>query len=117
MTLLRRRQGLDWRHTLRQGASALRRTARQHGHELALPAVVRDGDQRYGFRIEGEELAAGSYRSMPFNLGTAVGVIPCGKGKIIFSTLDIADNLDNPSGPAEVARKLLCNYIKYSQAK
>lgn len=80
-------------------------------------AVVRDGDQRFSFRIEGEDLAAGSYRSWPFNLGTAVGVIPCGKGKIIFSTLDIASNLDNPSGPAEVARKLLCNYIKYSQAK
>ncbi len=47
----------------------------------------------------------GSYRSTPFELGTAVGIIPCGKGKIIFSSLDIVDNLDNPSGPAEMARK------------
>ncbi len=80
-------------------------------------AVVRDGDQRFCFRINGEDMAAGSYRSTPFELGTAVGVIPCGKGKIIFSSLDIANNLDNPAGPAEVARKLLCNYIKYSSAK
>ena len=80
-------------------------------------AVVRDGDQRFCFRINGEDMAAGSYRSTPFELGTAVGVIPCGKGRIIFSSLDIANNLDNPAGPAEVARKLLCNYIKYSSAK
>ena len=77
-------------------------------------AVVRNGDQRFGFRIRGEELVVGSYRSTPFELGTAVGIIPCGKGKIIFSSLDIVDNLDNPSGPAEMARKILCNYIKYA---
>ena len=77
-------------------------------------AVVKNGDQRFGFRMQGEELVVGSYRSIPFELGTAVGIIPCGKGKIIFSSLDIADNLDDSSGPAEVAKKILCNYIKYS---
>ena len=77
-------------------------------------AVVKDGDRRFGFHLHGEELVAGSYRSTPFHLGTAVGVIPYGKGKIVFSTLDIIDNLDNPSGPSEVARKLLCNYVKYT---
>jgi len=77
-------------------------------------AVVRNGDRRFGFRIEGEEMIAGSYRSSPFELGSAVGIIHHGKGKIIFSSLDIADNLDNPSGPAHVARKLLCNFVKYA---
>ncbi len=76
--------------------------------------VVRNGNQRLGFRIRGEELVVGSYKSYPFELGTAVGIIPCGKGKIIFSSLDIANNLDDPSGPAEVARKIVCNYIKYA---
>ncbi len=76
--------------------------------------VVKNGDRSFGFRMQGEELVVGSYRSTPFELGTAVGVIPCGKGMIIFSSLDIADNLSDPSGPAEVARKILCNYIKYS---
>lgn len=77
-------------------------------------SVVRNGDQRFGFRMRGEELVVGSYRSTPFELGTAVGIVSCGKGKIIFSSLDIVDNLDDSSGPAEVARKILCNYIKYS---
>lgn len=77
-------------------------------------SVVRNGDRRFGFRLQGEELVVGSYRSTPFELGTSVGVIPCGKGKIVFSSLDIVDNLSDPSGPAEVARKLLCNYIRYS---
>lgn len=77
-------------------------------------SVVRNGDRRFGFRVQGEELVVGSYRSTPFELGTAVGIIPCGKGRIIFSTLDIVDNLNLPFGPAEVARKILCNYIKYS---
>lgn len=77
-------------------------------------SVVKNGDQRFGFRMQGEELVVGSYRSTPFELGTSVGIIPCGKGKIIFSALDIVDNLNGPSGPAEVARKILCNYIKYS---
>lgn len=78
-------------------------------------AVVRNGDRRLGLRLEGEEMVVGSYRSTPFELGTAVGVISCGKGKIIISTLDILDNLNQPFGPAEVAKKILCNYILYSK--
>lgn len=76
-------------------------------------AVVREGDNRMGLLIDGEELIVGSYKSAPFEVGTAVGIIPCGKGKIIFSTLDIVNNLDDKSGPAEVARKIVCNYIDY----
>jgi hypothetical protein len=64
-------------------------------------AVVHKGDRRLGLRIHGEEMIVGAYKSTPFELGTAVGVIPCGKGKILFSTLDIADNLDQPSGPPD----------------
>lgn len=80
-------------------------------------AVVRDGDRRFGFRLNGEEMVVGSYRSTPFELGTAVGVIPYGKGKIVFSTLDIANNLDSSEGSADVARKLLINYINYAASK
>lgn len=77
-------------------------------------AVVKDSDHRFGLCIHGEDLAAGAYRSWPFNLGTAVGVIPCGKGRIVFSTLNIVNELDNTDTASEVARKLFCNYIKYS---
>jgi len=75
------------------------------------------GGKRYGLLLEGEELVAGCYQSWPMNLGTAVGVIPCGKGKIIVSTLNITDNLTGKSGPAQVARKLICNYLDFAMAK
>jgi beta-galactosidase len=79
-------------------------------------SVVRNGDERLGLLLEGEELAAGCYHSYPLQLGTAVGVIPYGRGKIIFSTLDICANLDSTEGPAHVARKLLCNFLAYAGA-
>ena len=47
------------------------------------------------------------------DLGTAVGVIPCGKGKIVVSTLDIAGELNSSDTSACVARKLLCNFIAF----
>ncbi|HLP02288.1 MAG TPA: hypothetical protein VK163_09695, partial [Opitutaceae bacterium] len=74
-------------------------------------AVVRNGDERTGLLLEGEELAAGCYHSYPMQLGTVVGTFPLGRGRVIFSTLDIAPNLGGPAGPAEVARKLFCNFL------
>lgn len=68
---------------------------------------------RYALNLEGEELVVGAYQSYPFALGTAVGVIPFGKGRIVVSTLDISPKLSARTGPAEVARKLMCNYIEY----
>jgi hypothetical protein len=76
-------------------------------------AVVQKGAERYGLEMEGEEFVAGAYHSYPMKLGTSVGIIPCGKGKIIFSTLDICGNLSSTESPAAVARKLLCNFIEY----
>jgi hypothetical protein len=77
-------------------------------------SVVDDGRDRYGLRIEGEQLVAGCWQSFPMDLGTAVGVIPSGTGRIIVSTLDICRHLDEPPGPADVARKLFCNYIAFA---
>ena len=74
-------------------------------------AVVRNGDQRTGLFVEGEELAAGCYHSFPMQLGTVVGTFPLGRGRVIFSTLDIGSDLNAPAGPADVARKLLCNFL------
>lgn len=74
--------------------------------------LVRDGDRRLGIYMDNEELVVGSYRSTPFHLGTAVGIIPCGKGKVYYSTLDLIDLLNEPSGASEVARKLFCNFIE-----
>jgi len=80
-------------------------------------AVVRNGNDRIGIEMEGEELVAGNYHCYPQKLGTSVGIIPCGKGKIIFSTLDIAGNLRSPESTAAVAKKLLCNYLEVAMEK
>ena len=80
-------------------------------------AVVRNGRSRTGLRLEGEELAAGAWHSYPMELGTAVGIIPCGKGKIIVSTLDIAGQLNSADTSVDVARKLLCNFIDYANGQ
>jgi hypothetical protein len=69
---------------------------------------------RNALRLEGEELVAGAYNSPACDLGTAVGIVSCGKGKIIFSTLEILADLNGRPGPADVARKLLCNYIEFA---
>jgi hypothetical protein len=76
-------------------------------------AVVKNGADRYGLEIEGDEVVAGAYHAYPMKLGTAVGIIPCGKGKIVFSTLDICGTLAAKESSANVARKLLCNFIEF----
>jgi hypothetical protein len=80
-------------------------------------AVVKNGNERIGLQLEGEELVAGNYHCYPQKLGTAVGIIPCGKGKIIFSTLEIFNNLTSDESTAAVAKKLLCNYILFDSKK
>jgi hypothetical protein len=79
-------------------------------------AVVRDGQQRVGLLLEGEELVAGAWHSYPLQLGTAVGIVRHGSGRIIVSTLDIADNLNADDGPSHVARKLLTNFLLFAEA-
>lgn len=79
--------------------------------------VIDSGRSRYGLLMEGEKLVAGCWQSFPMHLGTAVGIIPAGKGRIVVSTLDICPHLNDPPGPADVARKLLCNYLEYAQEK
>ena len=64
--------------------------------------------------LEGEEFAAGCYHSYPMQLGTVVGVMPLGRGHVIFSTLDLVANLNSPDGPADVARQLFCNYLAHA---
>ena len=76
-------------------------------------AVVRDGKTRSGLLLNGEDLVVGAWHSYPMALGTAVGIIPCEKGKIVVSTLDIASQLNVRDSSAEVARKLLCNFIAF----
>jgi beta-galactosidase len=77
-------------------------------------AVVRNGNERAGLLLEGEELVVGAWHSYPMQLGTAVGVIAAGEGRIVVSTLDLVENISSEEGPAQVARKLLCNFIEFA---
>lgn len=73
---------------------------------------MHEGDKRLGFYLEGDEMIVGSYRTPPpFCLGSTLGIIPYGKGRIIYSTLDVVDNLPSQEPAAEVARKLFCNML------
>jgi hypothetical protein len=80
-------------------------------------AVVRNGNERTGLLLEGEELVAGVWHSFPMQLGTAVGVVQAGRGRVVVSTLDIVENVPAEGGAAGVARKLLCNFIEYAEAR
>ncbi|HTS15965.1 MAG TPA: PA14 domain-containing protein [Verrucomicrobiae bacterium] len=80
-------------------------------------AVVRNGRARYALMMDGEEFVAGGYETMGCKLGTAVGIVNCGRGKVIVSTLDICPQLSKPPGAADVARKLMVNYLEYASAQ
>jgi beta-galactosidase len=76
--------------------------------------LVQTGRNRYGLKVEGEDFVAGCYQSTPFQLGTAVGTVQCGDGRVIFSTLAVCSNLAAKDQPSAVARKLLCNYLEFA---
>ena len=69
--------------------------------------------KRYGLLLDGEDVVAGTVNFNEPRLGTAVGVIKYGQGKIIFSTLDLK-YLNSDSGGADVVKKVLCNFINYA---
>lgn len=76
---------------------------------------MHEGDKKLGFYLEGDEMIVGSYRTPPpLCLGSTLGIIPYGKGRIIYSTLDVVDNLLSQEPAAEVARKLFCNMLSIS---
>lgn len=72
------------------------------------------GGRRTALQINGGELIAGAYHTWPMQLGSAVSILPVGKGRVIMSALDVIDQLDNPDSAAEVARKLFCNFLHYA---
>jgi len=75
------------------------------------------GGKRMGLDLHGGELIAGAWNSWPMHLGSAVSIFPLGEGgegKVLLSTLDIISQLDNPDSSAEVARRLLSNFLSYA---
>ena len=75
--------------------------------------IVNYGAKRFGLLLEGEEVIAGTVNYNEPRLGTAVGVVNYGKGKIVLSTLDMSA-LNSDGGGSDVVRKIMCNYIKFA---
>lgn len=83
------------------------------GNALNWPyqALIHTGVERMGLVMEGEELLVGAYHTYPMAIGTAMGIVPMGKGSVLFSTLDIYGNIINDSAAGLVAKKLVYNMI------
>ena len=58
-------------------------------------------------------LLVGAYHTYPMAIGTAMGIVPMGKGSVLFSTLDIYGNIINDSAAGLVAKKLIFNMIDF----
>jgi hypothetical protein len=75
--------------------------------------LVEYGADRFGLLLKGEEAVVGSVSDHQPRISTAVAVIPEGQGQWVLSTLDITRTLNDPPGPADVVRKLFCNYLAF----
>ena len=72
------------------------------------------GGRRTALEVNGGELVCGAYHTWPMKLGSAVSVLPLGKGRVILSSLDVVSQLASPNTTAEVARRLFCNFLHYA---
>ena len=77
--------------------------------------VMYDGPKHYGFyNMKGEEPVVSSVGSSAHLVATSVGILPYGKGKIVFSALNLMPALMTTRKADEVPRKILCNYLKWA---
>lgn len=68
---------------------------------------------RYGLMLKGEETVVCTVNYNEPRIGTAVGIVNYGKGKILLSTLDLR-SLDTDSPGADVVRKVFCNCLEFA---
>lgn len=80
--------------------------------------VMYDGPKHYGFfNMKGEEPVVSSVGSAAHLVATSVGILPYGKGKIVFSSLNLMPALMTTRKADDVPRKILCNYLKWADAQ
>ena len=63
--------------------------------------VVYDGPKHFGLEMDGEE--------------ALVGIVPYGKGRIVFSSLDIAPNLASDDKSAVTPKRIFANILHWTQ--
>jgi hypothetical protein len=68
---------------------------------------------QYGFQMTGEEPVVTDWDNHEHRLCTSVGILTYGKGKIIFSTIDMVDYLPLSTGASNVSKKVLLNYMTW----
>ena len=77
--------------------------------------VVYDGPKHFGlYDMNGEDPVVSLVGSPFHQITTSVGILSYGKGKIVFSSLDLLPNLSLDSKQANVPKKILCNYLKWA---
>ncbi|GHT62803.1 beta-galactosidase [Bacteroidia bacterium] len=80
--------------------------------------VVYDGPTHFGlYDMQGEEAVVSLVGGASHLVSTSVGIVPCGKGAILFSSLYIEPNLMSKDKAANVPKKIFCNYLKWAGQK
>jgi len=70
--------------------------------------------KHYGFHMDNESPIVMDWNNHEHQPGTAVGVLKYGKGRILFSTLSILDNLADTEGTSAVPKKVFNNMLKWA---
>lgn len=77
--------------------------------------VVYDGPSHFGlYDMKGEEPVVSLVGGASQLVSTSVGIIPCGKGQIVFSSLDLVPNLMMDAKASDVPKKIFCNYLQWA---
>ena len=74
-----------------------------------------DGPKNFGLEMKGEEPVVGILGVPMRNIATSVGIVPCGKGQIVFSCLNIAPHLSSDAKPAVTPKKVFANILKWCE--
>jgi hypothetical protein len=101
--------------------------AREHPLLAGLPAdgalgrpwqeLVAYERERFGLLLAGEEAVVGCFSDHQLPLATAVGIVPHGRGEILFSTLDVMPSLHETSGAAEMVRAYVANAMEWAGSR
>lgn len=78
--------------------------------------VVYDGINHFGlYDVESEEEAVVSLvGGVSHVVSTSVGIVPYGKGNIVYSSLDLSSNLTLDVKSANVPKKIYCNFLNWA---
>jgi hypothetical protein len=77
--------------------------------------VVYDGPSHFGlYEMDGEEAIVSLVGGASHLVSTSVGIVPYGKGQIVFSSLDLEPNLMLDRKAAAIPKKIYCNMLKWA---